>query len=167
MLGLDLSKIPLEKLVNVYSRSLYTIDGLWFSILEQKYGFDAALGIDVEVWRQLGLIQAKRMLDKFAIKKDNSLQALVKALLIDPILPIYKPAVPVLNRHEAIFRCTDCPPQKARIRDGRGIFPCKPVGLAFFNSYAEVVDPGIKMTCLVCPPDDHPPEYWCEWQFEI
>jgi len=167
MPGLDHSQIPRDKLVEVFSRSLTTIDGLWFLAVEQKYGFDTALGLDIEVWRRFGLIQARRMVNTFAIKEDSPIRAVIKVLLVDPIFPIYVPEVPVLTDTKAIFRCTDCPPQKARIRDGRGEFPCKGVGIALFGAYAEAVDPTIKVSCLTCPPDAHPPQYWCEWQFEV
>jgi len=167
MSSLDYSQIPKEKLVEVSSRSLITMDGLWFLAVEQKYGFDAALELDEEVWRRLGSIQAKRVVKNFAINEDSPIQTLIKALLVDPVFPIFLPEVPVLSDNKAIFRCTDCPPQKARIRGGKGEFPCKPVGIAFFASYAEAIDPGIKLSCLTCPPDAHPPQLWCEWQFEV
>ncbi|MDH5695665.1 MAG: DUF6125 family protein [Dehalococcoidia bacterium] len=164
---LDQSQILTEKLLELCSRSLYTVDGLWFTTVEQKYGLDVAIEMDVEVWRRLGLIQAKRMVNTFDIKKDSPIQAVISVLQVDPVLFIFKPQVVELTDGRAILRCTDCPPQKARIRGGKGEFPCKPVGLAIFGSYAEVIDPKIKLSCLTCPPDAHPPQYWCEWQFEI
>ena len=167
MPGLDHSQIPRERLVEVFSRSLTTIDGLWFLAVEQKYGFDVALELDVEVWRRLGLIQARRVVKNFAIKEDSPIRAIINVLQVDPIMFVYKPQVVALTDSKAVFRCADCPPQKARIRDGRGEFPCKAVGIALFNSYAEAVDPRIKVSCLACPPDAHPPQYWCEWQFEV
>ena len=167
MPGLDHSQIPTEKLIELCSKSLYTVDGLWFTVVEQKYGLDVALELDVEVWRRLGLIQARRVVNTFAIKEDSPIRAVINVLQVDPIMFVYKPQVVELTDTKAIFRCTDCPPQKARIRDGKGEFPCKAVGIALFNSYAEAVAPGIKLSCLTCPPDAHPPQYWCEWQFEV
>jgi hypothetical protein len=164
---LDYSQIPTERLIGLCSRSLYTLDGLWFTLVEQKYGLDAALELDVEVWRRLGLIQAKRIVSTFAIKEDSPIRAVVSVLQVDPIMFIYKPQVVELTDSKAVFRCADCPPQKARIGDGRGEFQCKPVGIALFTAYAEAVDPRIKVSCITCPPDAHPPQYWCEWQFEV
>ncbi|MFH0914417.1 MAG: DUF6125 family protein [Chloroflexota bacterium] len=164
---IDLPQVPLAQLRETYSQSCYTIDGLWFSLVEQKYGTDSALAIDVEVWRLLGRIQAKRMIEKFAIRESNPLLTLIKALLMDPITPIYKPVVPFLDENRAVFRITDCPPQKARLKDGRGLFPCREVGLAYYGTYAEVVDPRIKLTCQACPPEKYDADRWCEWQFEI
>jgi len=160
-------QIPREKLVEVCSKSLYTIDGLWFTAIEQKYGLDAALEIDEEVWQRFGAIQARRLLKNFALKEDSPIQTLMNVLQVDPNTVIYKPEIVELTDSKAVLRFTDCPPQKARIRDGRGEFPCKAVEVAYFTSYTEAVDPKIKLSCLTCPPDVHPPQYWCEWQFEI
>lgn len=167
MPGVDHSQVPAEKLLELCSRSLYTVDGLWFTAVEQKYGLDVALELDVEVWRRLGQIQARRVGKALAIKKDNPIPALISVLQADPALFVYKPQVVELTDSKAVLRCTDCPPQKARIRDGRGEFPCKAVGIALFTASAEAIDPRIKLSCLTCPPDAHPPEYWCQWQFEI
>jgi hypothetical protein len=167
MTQLPYSHIPTEKLAEVFSKSITTMDGLWFLAVEGKYGFDAALELDEKVWEKIGPIQARRMVNSFAIEEDNPIRTLIQALQADSILRIYGPQATVLTDNKAIFRCTDCPPQKARVREGKGEFPCKRVGVAFFKSYAEAIDPRIKMTCLVCPPDAHPPQYWCEWQFEI
>ena len=38
----DLKAIPADELREVCSRTFYTIDGLWFLAVEEKYGFDAA-----------------------------------------------------------------------------------------------------------------------------
>jgi len=154
-------------LAELCSKSLYTLDGLWFTLLERKYGLDVALDIDLEVWRKFSPIHIRRLKEAFAIKDDNSIRAVVSLLKIDPIQLIYKPEVVTLTDNNAVFRCTDCPPQKARVRDGKGEFPCRQVGEAIFRSYAEAIDPGVKLSCLVCPPDTHPPEFWCQWQFEI
>jgi hypothetical protein len=167
MSGLSYSQLSQEKLAKLFSRSFYTIDGLWFTLLERKHGLDFALDIDTEVWRRLGLVHARRLLKTFAIRDDSPIRTLVSMLQIDPVLVIYKPEIVTLTSYKTVFRCTDCPPQKARIRDGRGKFPCKPVGIALFTSYARVVDSRVKLSCLVCPPDPKPPQFWCEWQFEI
>lgn len=167
MSGLNYPQIPVEKLVELCSRSLYSIDGLWFTAIEQEYGFDVALKLDIEIWRKFAKIHARRLVKAFAIEEDTPIRTLVKMLKVDPMMAIYEPEIGELADNRAVLRCTNCPPQKARIRDGRGEYSCKSVGVVLFSSYAQVADPGIKLSCLVCPPDPHPPQYWCEWQFEI
>jgi len=167
MAGVEHSKIPPEKLVELCSRSSYTLDGLWFTLVEEKFGLDAALEIDVEVWRRLCLVQARRVQKYFTIDEGSPIRNLIKVIELDPLLAVFKPRAAELTDNRAVLRFTDCPPQKARIRDGRGEFPCKAVGIALLGSYAEVIDPRIKMSCLTCPPDAHPAQFWCEWQFEL
>ncbi|MCE5250270.1 L-2-amino-thiazoline-4-carboxylic acid hydrolase [bacterium] len=54
-----------EKQIGEYHHRNYTaVDGLWFMKVEEKYGFDAALDVDNEVWKVLPKIQA-RMLKSF------------------------------------------------------------------------------------------------------
>ncbi len=161
------SQIPTEKLVELCSRTSYSLDGLWFSLVEEKFGLDAALEIDVEVWRRLCLIQARRIPKYFPIDEGSSIRNLIRIIELDPLLAVYESKVMELTDNQAVLRIIDCPPQKARIRDGRGEFPCKPVGIAFLTDYAAGVDPKVKITCLTCPPDPHPSHFWCEWQFEI
>ena len=161
------SRITKQKLADVFSRTIYTVDGLWFLAVENKYGHEAAVELDIEVWEKMGPIQARRTVNNFVPKDDNPIRTLVRALLADSVLRITQPEVTIVSNNKAILRCTDCPPQRARVRDGKGEFNCRPVDLAFFKSYAEAIAPEIKVTCLVSPPDEHPPEYWCEWQFEI
>lgn len=167
MPGFDYSQIPTGKMVEVCARSLNTIDGLWFLGIEQKYGFDAAMELDMKVWRRFSLIHARRLVKNFAIREDTPVRTLAKLIQVDPATAIFKPEVVTLTDSKAVFRCIDCPVQVARLRDGKGIFPGKPVCLAIYTAYAEVIDPRIKVSCLACPPDIHAPPYWCEWQIEI
>lgn len=149
------------------SRSAYTLDGLWFTLVEEKFGLETALEIDVEVWRRLCLVQAHRVQKYFPIDEADSLRKLIRVIELDPLLAVFKPEAVELTDSRAVLRFTDCPPQKARSRDGRGEFPCKPVGFALLSSYAEVIDPRIRLSCKTCPPDAHPKDYWCEWEFSI
>jgi hypothetical protein len=49
----ELEKLPKEtliELIKMYSRNWHTCDGLWFSGVEERYGADKALEIDVTMW---------------------------------------------------------------------------------------------------------------------
>jgi len=163
----EYSQVPVEKLIELCSRSAYTLDGLWFTLVEERYGLDVALEIDVEVWKRLCLAQARRVQKYLPINEKSPMRKLMKVIHLDPVLAVFRPEAIELSDERAVLRFTDCPPQKARIRDGRGEFPCKPVGLAFLNSYIEVIAPKVRLSCVTCPPDAHPRGYWCEWQFEL
>ena len=167
MPGFDFSKIPMDTLIETCSRSLHTVDGLWFLAVEAKYGFDTAFELNAEVWRRCSLIHAKRILKNFDIKGDNPLQTLITLIHADPHLFVHRPEVATLTDTRAVVRCIECPIQVARIRDGRGVYPGEPTCTIFFQAYAGLIDPRIKVTCLACAPNPDSPEYWCEWEFEI
>jgi hypothetical protein len=63
----------------LYFRRSYTAaDGLWFMMVEEKYGFEAALELDEAVWKVLPKIQARAM--KAMLNLDCGLEGLEKAL---------------------------------------------------------------------------------------
>lgn len=154
-------------MIGLCARDFYTLDGLWFSLVEERYGLEAALAIDVAVWRKFVLIHVRRLLNGADAVNHNPLRTLAGLLQVDPVNMNFNPEIVALTDNRLVVRCINCAPQRARIRDGRGEFPCKQVGIALNSSYAEIVDPEIKVTCLTCPADAHPADYWCEWQFEI
>jgi hypothetical protein len=41
------------------------------------------------------------------------------------------------------------------------------VGLVEYAGFARTIDPRIVSRCVCCPPDAHPPEHWCAWEFSI
>jgi len=67
-------KLNDKQIAEFYHRSYTASDGLWFMKVEDKYGFDAALEIDMEVWKVLPKIQA-RMLKSMG-KMENGMEAL-------------------------------------------------------------------------------------------
>jgi len=46
-------------------------------------------------------------------------------------------------------------------------FPCKTVGIIEYSGFAKTIDPRIQTKCLVCPPDPHPYDVWCAWEFVV
>jgi hypothetical protein len=43
-----------------------------------------------------------------------------------------------------------------------GEFPCKSVGIAYFEGLLNELGPAIQYKCGVCPPDDHLDTLWCQ-----
>ena len=62
-------------------------------------------------------------------------------------------------------RMLECRVQIARNRKGLEDYPCKSAGIIEFTGFAKGIHPDIETTCLVCPPDDHPREFFCGWRF--
>lgn len=67
-----------RQLAEFAHRSYQAVDGLWFMKVEARYGLDAALDVDNEVWKVLPKIQA-RMLKSMA-NVDTGVDALRECL---------------------------------------------------------------------------------------
>ncbi|MBN1643195.1 MAG: L-2-amino-thiazoline-4-carboxylic acid hydrolase [Dehalococcoidales bacterium] len=52
-----------KQIADYLYRGFWTVDGLWFMKVEEKFGFDKALEIDEAVWKVLPKIQARKMME--------------------------------------------------------------------------------------------------------
>ncbi|MEA2096270.1 MAG: DUF6125 family protein, partial [Candidatus Cloacimonadota bacterium] len=71
------------------------------------------------------------------------------------------------SENSFVFKMDRCRVQYARTKKGLPDFPCKSVGIVEYSEFAKTIDPRIKTTCIACPPDPHPKEFYCAWKFEI
>ena len=163
----NLPSISAEAAKEVSSRTIYTTDGLWFLAVEEAFGFEAAFELNQRVWERGGFIHGRRVLKNLNLEGKAPLEALVTMLFADPIMSIRRLQVTTLTDTRMVFRCHNCPPEEARLRDGRGVFNGKPGCTLLLAAYAELINPRIETTCLACAPNPEHPEYWCEWEFTI
>lgn len=157
----------LLNLVEDFAKRWLAHDGLWFQAVEKEYGMEAALKMDADAWEKFSAIEARRIKEMLEIPENGGIQALKKALLFRLYAFINKQEIIDAGENKIIFRMNDCRVQSARKRRGLPDFPCKTVGLVEYENFARAVDPRIKTRCLACPPDEHPPEYYCAWEFRI
>jgi len=101
------------------------------------------------------------------IPEASGLQGLKKALNFRLYSRLNIQEVVEETENRFVFRMNDCRVQSARKRRGLADFPCKPVGIVEYSEFARTIDPRIRTTCISCPPDKHPEEYYCAWAFEI
>lgn len=163
----ELEKLPKETLIDLvkmYSRNWMTLDGLWFSGVEERYGLDAAMDIDTRMWQIGSMIETKRI--KELLKMGGGLENILRAINFMSWSPSFGYEYDILD-DRAIWTCRRCPPQEQRIKAGIGEFPCKPTFDACFNNVIQVIDPAFKVRCIFCPPDPHPDDTWCQWEFYL
>lgn len=142
-------------------------DGLWFQAVEQAHGMDSAIARDAEAWERFTAIEARRIMKRLGMEPGGGLDALAGAL--------EHRLYALLNRQEMerpapgrlVFRMSECRVQTARKRKGLPDFPCKPVGLVEYAGFARTIDPRIQTRCLRCPPDEHPDDHYCAWEFSL
>ena len=158
-----MSKAQLIELLKLYAQLLLTVDGLWFVGTEKAKGVDEAIKFDKEVWRQFGALEAKRMKKLLGMESITTVEDICKLVLLSPMWVSVGPQAEIQNGR-CYLLATNCHPQKARIRQGLGEFPCKSVGTAYFEGFAPALNPDLKYRCVFCPPDEHPEDAWCKWE---
>ena len=73
-------KLTDRQIADYFHRSYTAVDGLWFMKVEAACGFDTALDIDVEVWKVMPKIQARKL--KAISGLENGLDALFECFTI-------------------------------------------------------------------------------------
>lgn len=142
-------------------------DGLWFQEVEKSCGMEEAIKLDTAAWEKFSAIEAKRIMALLELAPNGGLPALKKALGLRLYAFINKQEIIEVSENSFIFRMNDCRVQSARKRKKLPDFPCKSVGLVEYDRFARTIDPRIKTRCIACPPDNHPDEYYCAWEFSI
>lgn len=163
----DLSKEEILGFLVDASKNWITHDGLWFRAVEDKFGIEAAMELDKKAWEKFTVIEAKRIMERLHIEPGGGIPALIQALKFRLYAHINVQKVTEASETRCVFRMNRCRVQEARKRQGLPDFPCKPVGIVEYSGFAKTIDPRIKTTCLVCPPDPHPPNVWCSWEFKL
>ncbi len=163
----DFSKEELIGLLEDASKNWLTHDGLWFRAVEDKFGIEAAMELDRKAWEKFTVIEAKRIMDRLGIGPGGGIPALAQALKFRLYAHINAQEIKEISDTHCVFRMNRCRVQEARKRQGLPDFPCKSVGVIEYSGFAKTIDPRIKTTCLVCPPDPHPSDVWCAWEFRL
>ncbi len=163
----DLSKEELIGIILDDAKNWLAHDGLWFQAVEKTHGMNAAIDADREAWRHFTVIEAKRIMERQGLKPGGGIPALMTCLNYRLYARLNLQDCIEVSTNRVVFRMLDCRVQSARKRKGLSDFPCKSVGLVEYADFARTVDPRIRTNCIACPPDAHPDEYWCAWEFVV
>ncbi len=163
----DFTREDLIKLIRMYAKGWLAMDGCWFLGIEEEKDIEIAIHYDTKAWERFSPIEAKRIMREFNIPKDGGLDSLAKALNLRVYAQLNDQSIERPDPSTLIFKMNGCRVQDARTRDGRPDFPCKDVGVVEYSRFASTIDPRIKTECIACPPDSHPPNWWCAWKFTI
>lgn len=164
---LKLSKDELISYIEDISKNWLAIDGTWFLTAEKKYGIEEAIRLDVESWKRFSPAEARRLKKRFNLPERGGIPALIKGLKFRVYANINEQEIVEVSENRCVFRMNKCRIQTTRNRKGLPDFPCKPVGIIEYGYFAKTIDPRIKTKCICCPPDEHPDEYYCAWEFTI
>ena len=166
----DLEGLTEEELIDYIedlSKNWLAIDGTWFQAIEKEFGLEKAIELDAAQWKRFTVIEAKRIMRRFNIPEKGGISALIEALKYRVYANINVQETVEISENRCVFRMNDCRVQYARKRRNLPDFPCKPVGIIEYEDFAKTIDPRIKTKCICCPPDSHPENYYCAWEFTI
>ena len=160
-----LRETPRETLIELiftHLRSLWSVDGLYFIGIEERFGTEAATDIDAAVWKVMGKIEARRVREVLDIAGVD-LPSVVRALRFSGwALDLEHKEIEV-REDRAVLRNRKCRVQERRLKNELGEFPCKRVRWGFLKAFVKEMNPALDVECNVCPPDGHPEDLWCEW----
>jgi|GEM_PF-232842 len=142
-------------------------DGLWFQAVEGEFGMAAAIEMDAAAWDRFTVLEAGRIRRFFGLPENGGLSALREALSLRLYRFVNEQETEAAAPDRIVFRMRDCRVQAARKRKNLPDFPCRPVGLVEYAGFARAVDDRVTTRCVVCPPDEHPAEYFCAWEFTL
>jgi hypothetical protein len=163
----DLSGEELRDFLKDAALNWLAHDGLWFRAVEERYGMDAALELDRKAWGQFTVVEAKRIMKRLKMEPGGGIPALIRALSFRLYAHINQQDIVEANDTRCIFRMKTCRVQEARARQGLPDFPCRSVGIVEYSYFAKTIDPRIETSCLACPPEPHPADAWCVWEFAL
>jgi hypothetical protein len=163
----NLSKEQLHELLIDFAKRWLAHDGLWFQAVEGAHGMEEAIRLDAAAWERFTVLEARRIMNFLGLREGGGLAALKKALSCRLYRFVNEQEFLEPEKGILIFRMNNCRVQAARKRKNLPDFPCKPVGLVEYSGFARTIDSRIETRCLACPPDPHPEEYYCAWEFRI
>lgn len=161
------SREELEGMLEDAAMNWLAHDGLWFLAVEDRFDIESAMDLDAKAWESFTVIEAKRIMKRHGIEQGGGIEALARALGFRLYAFINKQEIVEQSEGRLLFRMNDCRVQAARKRKGLPDFPCKPVGLVEYAGFARTIDPRIETRCVGCPPDEHPEEWYCAWEFTL
>jgi len=165
-----LVKLPMEKLLDCFFlqiRNLWRVDGLYFLGIEKKFSTEAATEIDTSVWEVMAQIEAKSLQKIFNVGETPDVPTIID-LLRKSSWALDQPFKTIeVSANRATLSIDKCRTQETRLSKGLSEFPCKKVRFGYLKNFAKTLNPKIEVNCVVCPPDKHPKDLWCQWKFTL
>jgi hypothetical protein len=166
----DLMKdMPQEKWIEfaeMANKNFWTLQNNWMANTEKKYGQNAALEFDCLCYGRAIEVAAYRLKKFFDFTGEDDMSILAKIYQLTPAGSYVDIEFPEITNKRLVRRVKRCPMQLRRLEQGQAEILCKPALIEACTRIAKVVNPEIKITYVLCPPDPHPEDLWCEVVFE-
>lgn len=157
----------LSELMQAVAVNWLANDGLWFQAVENHRDMFTAKRCNDTCWSRFSPFEAHRIMRLCELPVRGGIAALQHALGFRLYARINEQSFEKPDDNTLIFRMNRCRVQETRRRKGLPDYPCKSGGLVEYSSFAQAIDPRLITDCIACPPDGHPPEWFCCWKFTL
>jgi len=163
---LELGENEKDGYINFLLRQYRLVDAFWFLGVEDRFGLNAAVELNERVWEEMAGRSARDIKKRFKIE-GKGLKGFIKALKYFPWSIIVGYEVEgQAEDGKIVIKVPSCPPQEARLKSGRKVFPCKEMHYREFKLFAKEIDERIEVECIFAPPDERR-DVWCMWEFKL
>ncbi len=170
MKKVELEKLPkktLIELAKMYSRNWQSLDGNWFGLVEEEFGLEAAVRLDLRSWEKQAVLEAQRIkkilkLDKGGLPSVLTVLNFMSWQLASPLFEVEEE-----SPDRIVFYYPRCAVHESRNRQNKPVFPCKTMKLGLLSNVARVVEPRTVVRCIHCPPDPPQEGFWCKWDLSL
>jgi hypothetical protein len=164
---LAMSKEELLLLLRDMGRNWIAGDGIWFQTVETRDGIWDAKRCNDSCWARFSPFEAWSIRKFLDLPEAPGLSGLKRALGFRLYARINVQTILDESPESIVLQMNDCRVQTARKKKGLTDYPCKSGGLVEYRAFAETIDPRIRTSCIACPPDDHPGDWFCAWRFTL
>ncbi|MBR4410993.1 MAG: hypothetical protein IKT31_06710 [Firmicutes bacterium] len=162
-----LSKEQLEELLVITAKNELALDGHYFQNIERRWGMDAAMDVDVEVWARFTETEAFRIKKFLNLPEHPGPEGLKRAFLYRFYGILNTGEMIIEGDDTFIYRTTHCIVQNARAAKGMPWHPCKLVGVVEWGKFAKVIDDRFELTECSCYPEKTDDTCACSWTFKL
>jgi len=166
----DFSKDALLRLFHTTAKLYLGMDGVWHSLIREKFGEQVARDLDVEVWSRATPIEISRTMAAMNIQGDD-VATLFKVFQCDPgTAGVGDVECELKDKNHGIYTVKRCSSLEHFERHGdiEGIkWACEVIDTAMWTATTIPVNPKIKVTPLKRPPRKSKDEIACQWEFRL
>lgn len=162
----SLNREELYELLNNDAKNWLAMDGVWFQAVEKRFGMEAAMACNQEVWERYTAIEARRIKKFLNLPKHPGLDGLEQALQLRFYWSMNQNEIQ-RNGNTLKYIVKECRVQHARLSKGLEMHPCKRNGIPEYTFFAKEIDDRIKCECISCYPDITEADCSCSWLFTL
>jgi hypothetical protein len=157
----------LLEILSALSINWLAADGVWFQSVEKSFDLDTAKRSNDICWSRFSPLEAFHIKTLIGLPERGGLEALEAALKHRLYANINEHSFEWPDERTLIYRMIRCRVQDIRNRKGMEDYPCKSGGIIEYSTFARTIDPAIVTQCVACPPDPHPADWFCSWEFTL